>query len=351
MTQIAGNVKNQLEGKQVVTTAPAQGKALTKTDAFRGFLSNQKGEFEKVLPSHISFEKFQRTVMTAVLVSPDLLEADRASLMVSCIKAATDGLLPDNRDAALVIFNSKDGNNWIKKVQYLPMYAGILKKVRQSGEMASVVTHVVYEKDKFEYILGDEERIAHEPYTGKEDRGAIIAAYCIAKLKDGTIFREVMSLQDIEKVRRTSKSGNDEKGEPKGIWKSWYEEMARKTVFRRMAKWLPQSIEKFEQVFSNDDSMGAVMDSVPGGEPEAIGHDEGVTIDHQTGEILSGSAMTQPDLKAEVEKKKETVEPAKKEPHKPAQVSKPYTPAPKAAEQQKDAAGYPVDDGSGDKEP
>ena len=307
------NTAQKLEGTAVATAAPPQGKALTKTDTFRGFLNQQKGEFEKVLPSHISFEKFQRTVMTAVLVSPDLLEADRASLMVACIKAATDGLLPDNRDAALVIFNSKDGNNWVKKVQYLPMYAGILKKVRQSGEMASVVTHVVYEKDKFEYILGDDERIVHEPYTGKEERGEIIAAYCIAKLKDGTVFREVMSLQDIEKVRRSSKSGNDDQGQPKGIWKSWYEEMARKTVFRRMAKWLPQSIEKFEQVFNNDDTM-TVMETVPAAEAEALGQDEALTIDSQTGEVLSGAAMTQPDLKAEIEKKNQQATGAPKTP-------------------------------------
>lgn len=293
------NTVKKLEGTPVPQTTT--GKAVAKTDAFRGFLSSQKGEFDKVLPSHISFEKFQRTVMTAVLVSPDLLEADRASLMVSCIKAATDGLLPDNRDAALVIFNSKNGNDWIKKVQYMPMYAGILKKVRQSGDLASAVTHVVYEKDKFEYFLGDDERISHEPYLGKEERGEIIAAYCIAKLKDGTIFREVMPRADIEKVRRSSKSGNDDKGNAKGIWLSWYEEMARKTVFRRCAKWLPQSIEIVENAFSRDDSM-AVMDDVAGGEPESIGHDECVTIDNHTGEVLSGSSMTQPDLKAEIEK-------------------------------------------------
>lgn len=294
----------KLEGTAVQSTGTT-GKAVAKTDAFRGFLSSQKSEFDKVLPSHISFEKFQRTVMTAVLVSPELLEADRASLMVSCIKAATDGLLPDNRDSALVIFNSKQGDQWIKKVQYLPMYAGILKKVRQSGDLASAVTHVVYEKDKFEYFLGDDERISHEPYLGSDNRGEIIAAYCIAKLKDGTIFREVMPRADIEKVRRSSKSGNDEKGNPKGIWAAWYEEMARKTVFRRCAKWLPQSVEIVENAFNNDDSM-AVMDQVAGGEPEAIGDDEGITIDNGTGEVMQGSVLTQPDLKAEVEKKNKT---------------------------------------------
>ena len=207
--------------------------------------------------------------MTALVQNPDLTVADRHSLLLSCMKSATDGLMPDGRDAALVIFNSKGPKDssgkdtWIKKVQYLPMYAGILKKVRQSKELASVVTHIVYEADKklgkFEYFLGDDERIVHEPYLGPEPRGNIIAAYCIAKLKDGTVIREVMTFQDIEKVRRTSKSGDDN-GKPKGIWAAWYEEMARKTVFRRCAKWLPQSIELTERVFKNDDSMETFTD-------------------------------------------------------------------------------------------
>lgn len=292
------NTAQKLEGTAVATTDK---KAVSKVDSFKLFLNQNKGEFDKVLPSHISFEKFQRTVVTAVLVQPELADADRASLMVSCIKAATDGLLPDSRDAALVIFNSKDGDKWIKKVQYLPMYAGILKKVRQSGELASAVTHVVYEKDQFEYVLGDDERIVHAPYLGKEERGEIIAAYCIAKLKDGTVFREVMSKQDIEKVRKVSKSGNDDKGNPKGIWLNWYEEMARKTVFRRCAKWLPQSIEIAENIFAKDDTM-EVVGGAPEEEAEAISG--AVIIDHQTGEILTGSAITQPDLKADIEEKK-----------------------------------------------
>ncbi len=306
----------KLEGTAVATAKPAEGKALTKSDQLRDFITQQKGEFVKSLPQHISFEKFQRTAMTAIISNNDLLNADRASLLQSLLKSASDGLLPDGRDAALVIFNSKDpsGNGWVKKVQYLPMYAGILKKCRQSGEIASVVTHVVYEKDAFEYILGDDERIEHKPYTGKDDRGAIIAAYAICRLKDGTVYREVMTFQDIEKVRRSSKAGNDDKGQPKGIWASWYEEMSRKTVFRRLAKWLPQSIEKDEHgntIFDNDFSMESA-DTTPQDEAEATGREATMTIDGETGEVLEGSSATQPDLKAEVERKKE--QPKKEKP-------------------------------------
>lgn len=241
-------------------------------DAIKDNFSKRKADFASVLPSHITFEKFQRTVLTACVANPDLMKADRQSLMLSAIKAATDGLLPDGRDAALVIFNSKDGKDeqgkdrWIQRVQYMPMYAGILKKVRNSGEISSVVAHVVYDievkKGLFKYILGDEERIEHSPYMGDEELGEVAAAYCIAKLKDGSIIREVMTRAEIERVRKTSKSGNDN-GNPKGIWKDWYSEMARKTVFRRCAKWLPQNIEIAGTVFDNDDTMDTFDNVAP----------------------------------------------------------------------------------------
>lgn len=282
----------------------------TPLDVFKGQMERQKGEFLKALPSHISFEKFQRTVMTAVIGDPALLQADRQSLLYSAVKAATDGLLPDKREAAFVIFKSKGKDEsgrdvWLDRVQYMPMYLGILKKVRQSDEVLSIVTHVVYQKDKFEYVLGDEERIDHKPYMGTEDRGPIIAAYCIAKLKDGFTVREVMTFQDIEKVRKTSKAGamseNDLKynksaalGDPKGIWRDWYEEMARKTVFRRAAKWLPQKIEIIERAFENDDSM-SIIEGVSESVPEVR------AIEDKSEE---NAAAEMPDLKAEIEKKK-----------------------------------------------
>jgi recombination protein RecT len=165
-------------------------------------------------------------------------------------------------------------------------------------------------------MLGDEERITHKPYIGIEDRGEIIAAYCIAKLKDGTVFREVMTRQEIDKVRRSSKAGamseNDVKyakdkeakvGDPKGIWKDWYEEMARKTVFRRCAKWLPQAIELVENAFSNDDSM-AVMEEKG---VTTIDSSEFETIDNETGEIIEEPKNVEEQLEGFKEKNKKVL--------------------------------------------
>lgn len=67
-----------------------------------------KTEIEKVLPAHVTPEKFMRVVLTAISQNPELYRADRRSLLTSAINAAQDGLLPDGREAAFVIFRTKE---------------------------------------------------------------------------------------------------------------------------------------------------------------------------------------------------------------------------------------------------
>lgn len=203
----------------------------------RNDINGMEGQFKLALPPHIPSQKFVRTVLTAIQNNPDLLEADRQSVLSSCMKAAQDGLVIDNREASLVVFNSKDGDRWVKKAQYMPMVAGILKKARNSNTISTIAAHVAYEKDKFFYVLGDEEKIVHEPFMGG-DRGKPLAAYAIVKLKDGSVQREVMSLSEIEAIRSRSRSKD------KGPWVTDWAEMARKTVLRRIAKYIPSSADK-----------------------------------------------------------------------------------------------------------
>lgn len=210
--------------------------AVAPITQFKQQLTAMSSQFGVALPSHIKPEKFQRVVLTVVQSTPDLLEADRQSLFDSCIKCASDGLIPDGREAALTVFNTKvkrgGRDEWIKKVQYIPMMAGIQKRVRNSGLIDSIQAHVIYEKDTFEWEQGFDERIIHKPFF-PGDRGKAVGAYAIAKFKDGTYQFEVMDVAEIERIRAASKTGQF------GPWKDWWAEMARKSVFKRLAKWLP----------------------------------------------------------------------------------------------------------------
>lgn len=213
-------------------------------DVFRRQLKPMESQFQRALPKQIDVEKFVRVVETAVNANQALLDANRMSLFSSAMKAAQDGLLPDGREAAFVTFNTKSGQ---PHVQYMPMITGILKKIRNSGELESISSSVVYENDFFEnWIDEDGEHFKHKPNFFTE-RGAPKLAYAFAKTKDGGKYFEAMNYDQIERVRACSRSGKA------GPWVTWWDEMARKTVMRRLAKRLPMSSDLDSFIRSDDD--------------------------------------------------------------------------------------------------
>lgn len=211
-------------------------------------LSVMAPELEAALPKHVTVEKFSRVAMTAIQNNPSLQNADRRSLFGAIVRLAQDGLLPDGREAALVMFGNK--------AQAMPMIAGVLKKIRQSGEVAKVSSQVVYKNDHFIMKYGFDEDVEHSPPPLDEPRGDPIGAYATAVLKDGSRMLEVMSLEEIEKVRAVSRAARN------GPWVSWWEEMARKTVMRRLSKRLPMSTDLEDDMFRRDETMSAVIDGV-----------------------------------------------------------------------------------------
>jgi recombination protein RecT len=252
---------------------PAADPAQNALVAFNGQLQTRADQFKMVLPSHITPEKFQRTVMTAVQADIDLLRADRQSLLLACMKAAQDGLLPDKREAALVIFktNQKVNGEWVqtKQVQYMPMVYGLRKKILQSGEIADITAKVVYrrevEEGLFIYEEGTEAMLRHRPlldgYADDFTDDKIVLAYSMATFKDGGKSYEIMRRFEIDKVRECSQTGatRDRWGKertPSGPWVDWFPEQAKKTVMRRHSKTLPMSGDILD-IEHNDDTLYA----------------------------------------------------------------------------------------------
>lgn len=228
---------------------PAQSEQRAPT--LRDRLIQMTPEFKKALPGHIPAEKFVRTVQTAVQMNPQIGKACQTqggmqSLFAACTKAATDGLILDGREAALVTFrqnvkaNRNDPDKWEDRVQYIPMVAGLMKKARNSGEISNIAAHVVYEKDHFVYVLGDDERIEHQPKMG--DRGAPIAVYAIVKMKDGSVQREVMDKAAVLAIAKQSKNAGQYNPDTGANFGEWW----RKTVIRRISKYLPSSSDRDE---------------------------------------------------------------------------------------------------------
>jgi recombination protein RecT len=195
-------------------------------------------EFKKALPGHIPVEKFVRTVQTAITMQPAIAEAANSreglqSLMTACTKAATDGLILDGREAALVTFKGA--------VQYMPMVAGLMKKARNSGDISSITAEIVYKNDPFSYNPSVDDAPDHRPeWFG--DRGEPVGVYAVCRLKDGSTVVEIMSARQVMNIASQSRNAGQydpRNGKNYGEW--W-----RKTVIRRISKYLPSSSDKDE---------------------------------------------------------------------------------------------------------
>jgi recombination protein RecT len=223
------------------------------------------------LPKILTPDRFVRVALSAYLRQPELAQCSRESLFLALLDIASLGLEPDRRQAHLVPFwnnkvcgacghpkdNSghqsgrcfcgcKERNRSRRDVQAMIDYKGIANVVRRTGEIKSLHADVVYSKDEFDCAYGSKGHLTHKPSLA-EDRGHLLAAYSFVTLTDGTDDFILMSRWDIDKIRKRSKTPDA------GPWMTDYDEMAKKSVFRRHSKWLPWSSEDMRRALEVDD--------------------------------------------------------------------------------------------------
>lgn len=121
----------------------------------------------------------------------------------------------------------------------MPSYKGLQKLAQETGVVKKVESRLVYEGDEFDVTFGTRPDIIHKPCGKKE---TITAAYAVATLDNGEIQFEVMTKGELEEIRGLSDSWKAlEAGKVKSaIWKDHEGEMCRKTVIKRLLKYLPK---------------------------------------------------------------------------------------------------------------
>ena len=205
-------------------------------------LAKNKTSIASALPKHLSAERIARVALSELRTNPVLLGCEPASLVNAIVKASQLGLevggalghaylVPYKTEATLIVG-----------------YRGLIALARRSGEIQSLTARVVHERDTFELEYGLNEKLRHIPST-EADPGEMTHAYAVARLKDGGVQYEVMTMAEIESIRKRSRAGQS------GPWVSDYEEMARKTVVRRLAKYLPISIEMADALTADQDAL------------------------------------------------------------------------------------------------
>lgn len=199
------------------------------------YLSQQAA---KALPGIFAPERFMRVTLTAFNKNPKLLDCTPASIASVVLQCAQFGIEPDGRHAHIIPYKNE--------AQLQLDYKGLVTLVRRSGEISTIHADVVRKGDVFKVNLG---RIVAHEVDYSSAAGEVYAVYATATLKDGSTQSVVLRKEEVDAIAARSRSVQAAKQYGKTTpWDTDWAEMAKKTAFRRLTKWLPLSYEAAEIV-------------------------------------------------------------------------------------------------------
>ena len=248
------------------------------------YIKSMEGEIKKALPSVITPERFTRIVLSAISVNPKLGSCTPASFLGAMMTSAQLGLEVNTPLGQAYVLPYL--NKGVLEAQFQLGYKGLIDLAYRSGDVEVIQAHVVYENDEFGCEYGLDPKLTHKPADA--DRGEPIKVYAVFKTKSGGFGFEVMSMEDVKKhAAKYSKSY----GSSYSPWKTNFEEMAKKTVLKRVLKYAPLKSD-FVRAAVQDETikkdLSDDMFTVPNETVLDAEYSE-ITVDEATGEVIENA--------------------------------------------------------------
>jgi recombination protein RecT len=269
---MSGKIQNQV----AVQKAPEQ-------KSMQSYIKSMEGEIAKALPSVITPERFTRIVLSAISVNPKLGQCTPQSFLGAMMTSARLGLEVNTPlgQAYVLPYNNKGK----MEAQFQLGYKGLIDLAYRSGEVEVIQAHVVYANDEFTCEYGLDPKLTHKP--ADRDRGDAVKVYAVFKTKSGGFGFEVMSMDD---VRRHASKYSQSYGSGYSPWKTSFEEMAKKTVLKRVLKYAPLKSDFVRAAVQDEtikNGVAADMYDVPAETIIDVDYTE-VNVDQTTGEVIGG---------------------------------------------------------------
>ncbi len=242
------------------------------------YIQQMAPAIKAALPSVMTPERFTRITLSALSTNPKLNSCTPSSFLGAMMTAAQLGVEPNTPLGQAYLIPYWNGKEKAFECQFQLGYKGLIDLAYRSGDVSTIMAQVVYENDEFSYSFGLDPTLNHVP--AMKDRGNAVYVYAMFKTRDGGYGYEVMSIEDVRNhARKFSKSyGN-------GPWQTNFEEMAKKTVLKRVLKYAPLKTE-FLRAAAQDEmvknEISSDMYEVQGIYPEAD-----YEVDPETGEVVS----------------------------------------------------------------
>jgi recombination protein RecT len=234
-----------------------------KLAIYRDALTKAQPSFAAAIPETVrkflTPERVTKIALTAIGKTPKLMECTPHSILRAVMDATALGL-----DVSGGVMGQAYLVPYKDTCQLIVGYRGLIALARRSGNIESISAHIVYEKDHFELEYGLSEKLVHRP-SMSEDRGKLIAVYCVAKFVGGGQHVEVMLKSECDAIRARSRAGQS------GPWVTDYPAMCVKSVIRRAAKFLPMSTDLADALekdadapeFDNPEPINVTPDAQP----------------------------------------------------------------------------------------
>lgn len=263
----------------------------------KAYFEANKTTLAALLPRHMTPERMLTLALNCLRTTPKLMDCTLDSLFRAVIVCSQYGLEPNTPSGHVYLIPFENRRKGVTEVQIVLGYKGLIDLARRSGEIETLSARVTYKGDDFSIEYGIEDRIKHKPKIDGEP-GEPLGVYAVAKLKGGGYQFEWMSVAQINKIRDGSQGYATAKrsGRDNTPWITNWEEMAKKTVLRRLTKYLPMSIELANAVALDaraDAGKEQGIDLVEG-EFQVLPEDAPEeTMDQETGEVTTKPAQVE----------------------------------------------------------
>lgn len=246
-TTVKTEPKPRTEQPTLSLTAPVRDAA-----TLRRAIGTQFKMIQAMLPKHMTEERFAAIVISTAIKSPKIFLCTTESILNCLYQAAQLGLEINaaTGEAYLIPYKTT--------AQLVPGYKGLVKLAIRSREVRAIEARLVYEGEEptFGVFYGTDSRIEHVPnFEVERAPQRVYAGYAVAKMASGDATFEVMTRKQLDAIWHRSKSAND------GPWQTDREEMYRKTVTRRLCKYLPLSPELAQAIELVDQAEGIAQES------------------------------------------------------------------------------------------
>lgn len=267
-----------METNGMIQQKTAEVAKAAKNKTIKDYIRAMEGEIAKALPSVMTPERFTRITLSALSSNPDLQGTTPASFLGAMMTAAQLGLEPNTPLGQAYLIPYK--NKGTLECQFQLGYRDMIDLAYRSGEVQIIQAHIVYANDKFDFSFGIDPKLNHVPALG--ERGEATHVYAMFRTKDGGYGFDVMTIDD---VRRHAAKYSKSYSSSYSPWNTNFEEMAKKTVLKRVLKYAPLKSD-FARAVAADGSIKTEIDSdMLDVTPKMIEVD-GEVVDTSTGEIM-----------------------------------------------------------------